>query len=42
MFYWNFHLNPIPSKEDMVKRAKKLAQITHEHNADFTMVGGAA
>lgn len=32
----------IPSKEDMVKRAKKLAQIAHEHKADFAMVGGAA
>ena len=32
----------IPSKEDMVERAKKLAQIAHEHQADFAMVGGAA
>lgn len=32
----------IPSKEDMVERAKKLAQIALESKADHAMVGGAA
>lgn len=32
----------IPSKEDMIERAKKLAQIALESKADHAMVGGAA